>query len=230
VEDKVLVVGCASQKGGVAKSSLARLLAREFSAAGRRVLLADLDVLQATSLAWAHRRTAAGLRPEVPVVRCESVKLALKLARDAKAECLILDARGFADAQTLEVAQAADALLIPAGLAVDDLLPSVRLAHELTRAGIPRTRIAVALCRSGDAASEIAEAARYVTEAGYHCLPIAWAERAGYRRAHDEGRVATEARHPSLRAKAHSFAAGALDFIEKQAPSKKERRHARPER
>ena len=34
----MIVVGCASQKGGVAKSSLARLLAREFAARGRRVL------------------------------------------------------------------------------------------------------------------------------------------------------------------------------------------------
>lgn len=220
----MFVVGCASQKGGVAKSSLARLLARELAASGRRVMLADLDVLQATSLEWARRRTEAGLRPQVPVVRCESVKQALKLARQGDADCLVLDARGFADAQTLEVAQAADALFIPAGLAVDDLLPSVRLMHELTRAGVPRARIGVALCRSGDAATEIAEAARYIAEAGYHVLPIAWPERAGYRRAHDEGRVATEARHPSLRAKAQSFAAGALAFIDKQAGLEKERR------
>jgi chromosome partitioning protein len=224
----VLVVGCASQKGGVAKSSLARLLTREFAAQGRRVLLADLDVLQATSLEWARRRAEAGLRPEVPVARCESVKQALKQARRADAECLVLDARGFADAQTLEVAQAAGAVLIPSGLAVDDLLPSVRLAHELTRAGVPLARIGVALCRTGDTPGEIAEAARYIGDAGYHCLPVAWPERAGYRRAQDEGRVATEARHPSLRARAQAFADSALSFIEKQARPQKEDEHGRP--
>jgi chromosome partitioning protein len=223
----VLVVGCASQKGGVAKSSLARLLARELATQGRRVLLADLDVLQATSLEWARRRADVGLQPEVRVVRCDSVKQALKQARHADAECLVLDARGFADAQTLEVAQAAGALLIPSGLGVDDLLPSVRLAHELTRAGIPQARIGMALCRSGDTPSEITEAARYIDEAGYHCLPIAWPERAGYRRAHDEGRVATEARHPSLRAKAQAFAAGALAFIERHVDLEKEQKHGR---
>ena len=223
----MFVVGCASQKGGVAKSSLARLLAREFADRGRRVLLADLDVLQATSLEWAHRRAEAGQRPEVPVERCESVKQALKRARAAHADCLVLDARGFADPQTLAVAQAADALLIPSGLAVDDLLPAVRLAHELTRAGVPRARIGVALCRAGDAEAEIAEAARYIADAGYCCLRTSWPERAGYRRAHDQGRVATEARHPSLRAKAQAFASAAVAFIEKRVVEERSGKHAR---
>jgi len=124
----VLVVGCASQKGGVAKSSLARLLAREFAAAGRRVLLADLDVLQATSLEWSRRRVGAGLRPDIPVERCENTRQALERGRRVDAEYLVLDARGVADAQTLEVARAADVVFIPSGLAVDDLLPAVRLA------------------------------------------------------------------------------------------------------
>jgi chromosome partitioning protein len=226
----VIVVGCASQKGGVAKSSLARLLAREFAARGRRVLLADLDVLQATSLEWARRRAAGGVAPAIVVERCDSVKQAVKRARQAGVDCLVLDARGIADAQTLEVAQAADALLIPSGLAVDDLLPAVRLAHELTGAGVPKARIGMALCRAGDAESEIAEASRYIAEAGYRCLPAPWPERAGYRRAHDEGRVATEARHPSLRAKAKAFAGAAMAFIAQQADGQKEGKHAKPGR
>lgn len=219
----MLVVGCASQKGGVAKSSLARLLAREYAASGRRVLLADLDVRQATSEEWARRRAEAGIKPAVAVERCDSVKAALKRARQTDADCLILDARGFADAQTLDAARAADALLIPSGLAVDDLLPAVRLAHELTAAGIPAARIAMALCRTGDAAGEIEEATQYLADAGYHCLSAAWPERAGYRRAHDEGRAATEARHPSLRAKAKAFADAARAFVATQSGKEKER-------
>jgi chromosome partitioning protein len=223
----VLVVGCASQKGGVAKSSLARLLARELVGRGRRVLLADLDLLQATSLEWAERREAAGQLPAIRVEGCDSVKQALKRARQADADCLVLDARGFADPQTLGVAKAADAVLIPSGLAVDDLLPAVRLAHELTRAGVAPRRIGMALCRTGDGEAEVAEATRYIAEAGYHCLAAAWPERAGYRRAHDEGRVATEARHPSLRAKAQAFASAAIAFIEDRAAQAEEGKHAK---
>ncbi len=226
----MLVVACASQKGGVAKSSLARLLAREFAASGRIVLLADLDVSQATSLEWARRRNAAGILPGIAVERCENLKKTLKSARDAGANYLVLDARGIADAQTLEVARAANAVFIPSGLAVDDLLPAVRLAHELVGAGIPRDRLAVALCRTGDARSEHEEAARYIGEAGYHCLDVPWPERAGYRRAHDEGRAATEARHPSLRAKARLFVASAMAFVDRQAVSDKEPKHAKSRR
>jgi chromosome partitioning protein len=133
-------------------------------------------------------------------------------------DCTIarLDAPGIADARTFEVARTADAILIPSGLAVDDLLSAVRPAHGLSRAGSSRKRIAVALCRSGDARSETEEATRYIGEAGYHCLAAIWPERAGYRRAHDEGRVATAARHPSLRAKARDFATAAMDCIEQQ--------------
>jgi chromosome partitioning protein len=201
----------------VAKSSLARLLAREYAATGRRVLLADMDVPQATSLEWSRRRMESGALPTVPVERFESTKQALKRARQLKVDCLVLDAKGLADAQTLEVARAADAVFIPSGLAVDDLLPAVRLAHELTHAGIPRGRLVVALCRAGDAAGEVEDAARYVGEAGYLCLGAAWPERSGYRRAHDEGRVATEARHPSLRAKARVFVTAAMTFAEQRA-------------
>ena len=195
----VIVVACASQKGGVAKSSLARLLAREFADQGQTVLLADLDGTQATSVEWARRRAAAGLKPAITVENCDGPKQALRRARKMDATHLVMDARGFADTQTLEAAEAADAVLIPSGLAVDDLLPAVRLAHELTRAGVAHERIAIALCRAGD-----------------RCLDHVWPERAGYRRAHDEGRAGTEARHPSLRAKARAFAGDVLGFIQSQ--------------
>ena len=41
-----------------------------------------------------------------------------------------------------------------------------------------------------------------------------WPERTGYRLAHDEGRVATEARHPSLRRRAAQFATRLLEWID----------------
>src|SRR5689334_4644250 len=97
------VVACVSQKGGVGKSSLARLLAREYAAAGRRVLLADLDTLQATSVEWGRRREESGIAPGVAVRGFESVKKALKAAASGGVEMLVLDGRGFADRQTAEI-------------------------------------------------------------------------------------------------------------------------------
>lgn len=210
----VAVVSCLSQKGGVAKSALARLVAREYAAAGRRVVIGDLDTLQGTSTEWSNRRATAAIFPSVPTHGFESVKKALKAS--ANADLLVLDGRGFADRHTAEAAANSGAILLPTGTSVDDLRPTVRLAHELIAAGIGPKRLVFALCRTGDGARENEEARQYIRAAGYYCLSEVWPERAGYRQAHDEGRTASEARHPSLRAKAKIFAdalTGILDTL-----------------
>ena len=58
---KVAVV---SQKGGVGKSSIARLIGREFADNGWLVNIADMDVQQATSYHWYQRRAANQIRPK----------------------------------------------------------------------------------------------------------------------------------------------------------------------
>ena len=50
-----------SQKGGVSKSTLARLIAREYANAGWNVKIADLDVSQGTSFHWQGRRLQAAV-------------------------------------------------------------------------------------------------------------------------------------------------------------------------
>lgn len=51
-----IFLGMVSQKGGVGKSTLARLVAREYANAGWSVKIADLDVSQGTSFNWQARR------------------------------------------------------------------------------------------------------------------------------------------------------------------------------
>ena len=50
------IIGIVSQKGGVGKSTIARLLAREYAQAGWNAKIADLDVAQGTSFNWQARR------------------------------------------------------------------------------------------------------------------------------------------------------------------------------
>ena len=52
----MLVVSAVSQKGGVGKSAIARLIAREYAASGWAVRVADFDVKQMTTTEWAGRR------------------------------------------------------------------------------------------------------------------------------------------------------------------------------
>ena len=93
------VIGMISQKGGVGKSTLARMMAREFAEGGLTAKIADLDTQQQTCTQWAGRRAEAGLSPEVPVQPCASVASALKDA--ARVDAMILDGKPNASAQTL---------------------------------------------------------------------------------------------------------------------------------
>jgi chromosome partitioning protein len=75
------------QKGGAGKSTLALHLAVEASAAGRRVVLLDLDP-QASSARWADRRGPDGLAVDVAVE--SPARLDVALAQAARAANLVL--------------------------------------------------------------------------------------------------------------------------------------------
>src|SRR3954454_19526162 len=104
-------------------------------------------------------------------------------------------------------------VILPTGLSLDDLEPTVLLAHEMIKKGIPRTRIAFVLCRVGDSEAEIAEAREYIAQAGYTVLPGAIPEKIAYRRASDEGRTLTETRFPTLNERGDQLAQAIADRI-----------------
>jgi chromosome partitioning protein len=205
------LIGLVSQKGGVGKSTLARLFAREYAAAGWQVKIADLDISQGTSTDWKQRRERAGIKPEVAVEPFGTVAQALKVAQ--LYDLLIFDGQPHSMAGTLEIASACDALILPTGLSLDDLKPSVLLAHELIQNRIPADDMIFALCRVGDRENEISEAREYITRAGYRVLEGELPERTGYRRASDQGRAASESPHPSLRERAERLAQCVIDFV-----------------
>ena len=62
-----MIISLISQKGGVGKSAIARLLAVEYIRAGWSVKIADLDTMQGTVTKWRVRRDQAKLTPEIPV-------------------------------------------------------------------------------------------------------------------------------------------------------------------
>ena len=97
--------------------------------------------------------------------------------------------------------------MLPTGLSLDDLRPTVLLAHELVGAGIAVERIAIALCRVGDRPREIEEAREYVADAGYLVLSGSLPERTAYRRIADQGGALTEVLFPTLRERAEELAA-----------------------
>lgn len=206
-------IAIASQKGGVGKSSCARLIAREFAQAGWTVKIADLDIQQGTSFQWYRRRSANQVAPEVRTETFASVSQALKDAEHF--DLFIMDGAPHATAATREMARAADIVLLPTGLAVDDLEPQVLLAHELTKEGIPAAKIAFVLWRVGDSEPEILDARDYISRAGYRVLDGEIPDRTGYRRASDTGRAFTETAYKNLNDRADVVAQSVVNAITK---------------
>ena len=205
------LVGLVSQKGGVGKSTLARLVAREYASAGWQVKIADLDISQGTSTDWKQRRERGGVKPDIAVEPFGTVAQALKVTQ--LYDLVVFDGPPHSMAGTLEIANVSDAIILPTGLSLDDLKPSVLLAHELIQNRIPADRIVFALCRVGDRENEIGEARAYIARAGYTVLEGELPERTGYRRASDQGRAASETTHPTLRERAERLAQSVIDFV-----------------
>jgi chromosome partitioning protein len=221
-----MIVGIVSQKGGVGKSTLARLIAREFAAQDWRVKIADLDISQATSFHWHSRRLQHALEPDISVEQYGRVDQALKIAEQY--DLLVLDGAPHGTQATLQIAQASHFVIIPTGLAIDDLQPGVQLAHELVT-HIPRQRLAFALCRVGVSNTEIEEARSYLREAGYTVLGGELPEKAAYRRASDEGRTVTETHFASLNRRAEALAQSIVNALAsltaKQPKRQRRKRH-----
>lgn len=204
-------IGCISQKGGVGKSTLARLVAREYAAAGWDVKIADLDISQGTSTEWKKRREQNSLQPDIAVEPFRAVTQAIKHA-DVH-DMMIFDGPPHSMQGTLEIARQSVATILPTGLALDDLHPSVMLAHELLNAGIEQQKILFALCRVGDRETEIEEARTYISKAGYSVLNGSIPEKTAYRRASDEGKALSEVSFPSLRQRAEEVAQGVINMV-----------------
>ncbi len=208
------IIAFVSQKGGVGKSTLARLIAVKAASEGLRVKVADLDVHQGTLAEWHRRRLANGVPAVGSVEVMASTAAALKSGTGF--DLLILDTPARASEATLAMAKAADLTVIPAQPSLDDLIPAVRLAHELAKAGVPRSRLLFSILFSGSPAREV-EARGYVEEAGFSCSPGSVQHKAGYGHAHNAGGALMETAYPSLNAAAEGLADGIWTALRKGA-------------
>lgn len=205
------IVGMVSQKGGVGKSTLARMMAREFVDGGLSTKIADLDTQQQTCTNWAGRRAESDISPEIQVQSFASVKTALE--ESPRFDALILDGKPNASEQTIEIGAAADLLVIPTGQTVDDLHPGVMLAHTLRKKGVPPDRIAFALFRTTGSARENQAAREYLDEAGYMVLAGAVPVSTAYGSASDAGKAITETSFRTLNDRASALAQSLVDRI-----------------
>jgi chromosome partitioning protein len=167
------------------------------------------------------RRLRHDIKPAVAVERFGTVEQALRVADHY--DLLLLDGAPHSTAGTLRIAQASELVMLPSGLALDDLEPSVLLAQELVDKGVAANRVAVTFCRVGDSDAELAEARSYIEHAGFRTIQNAMPERVAYRRAFDQGRSATETPFISLNQRADAIAQSIINLINKAKDDGKNR-------
>ena len=206
-----MIISLISQKGGVGKSTLARLLAVEIAKADWRVKIADLDPAQGTATKWKARRDVAGFLPDVAVEKFRTVERAIKEAEHF--DLMILDGPAHAEKGGKVMAQASDLILIPTGYSLDDMEPQVEAAYELEEAGIASQKILFVFCRAKGSDAEDAAARRYLGKARLIALDPVLPELASIRQGHAEGRAASEVPFPKVQEKAVSVAQQIVDKL-----------------
>ena len=205
-----IVVAFISQKGGVGKSTLARALAAVAAHAGVAVGVADLDPRQNTVMRWQRARAEGGHTPVVAVRACASLDEALAWQKDL--DLLIIDTPAGAHRGTFDIARTAHLVVQPSGASIDDLHPAVLLFHELVAAGVPKSRLIVALMRTMTKREE--DAARtYIADAAYATLPGSIPERAAFRQAQNIGQALNETDEQSLNDRVDALMQALLDKV-----------------
>lgn len=188
-------IGVLSQKGGVGKSTISRLIAREYAAASWKVKIADMDISQATCSNWNRRRMYYNLTPEVSVENFGKVSQAFA-TKDF--DLIVFDGAPQSSRMTLEISQGVDLVILPTGVSLDDLEPTVKLANELKANGIDKSKICFAINGVGNSAVELEEAVNFIHESTYCLLEGYIPEKTAYRKASDNGKALTETPFDSL--------------------------------
>ena len=204
-----------AQKGGVGKSTLARIIAVEATKGGLNTKIADLDTQQTTCVKWTARRAEYGMEPQIRAEPFRTVDQALQDAPNF--DLYIFDGAPHSSVETQKACQAADMVIIPTSEGLDDLEPSVILANNLLKEGIPASKIAFALVITSDSDKELDGARDYLAQTPYSCLAGEIPFRSAFKTAMDKGKAITEVSFPTLRKRADAMAQSIIDAVAEAA-------------
>ena len=206
------VVAFAGQKGGTGKTTVATAFAVAAAEDGATVTIGDFDIRQKSSVSWAERRAASGLKPRIQVQVMANEK-AVKLAREL-VDLLVLDLPGSADGLTLGVANESDLVVVVTDTNALELEPTVDLLRALERDGLKTPRVVVALTKVLD--EKRADGARaYLREAGFEPLPIYLPHNRFVHDIGNDGRAAVEIPNASAAKQVRVFVQGLMDAFKR---------------
>lgn len=121
------IVGVLSGKGGVGRSTIARMLAVSWSTRGHGVILSDFHRKQQDSLEWGKRRQEAAILPVV------QVELGVRAKDQPHRPCdvVVVDGAGVGAGTSRTVAELADLVILPTSVSMDELRPQRDFAEFL---------------------------------------------------------------------------------------------------
>lgn len=182
---KVLSVVC--QKGGSAKTTTAINLAVEATRAGLEVALIDLDP-QVSACDWKDIRGDAA--PVVAATPVPHLERALKAARDAGADLVIIDTAGRTNDASIAAARVADLVLIPLQPSLPDLNTVSATLDLIRTAGGRPTRAVLSRVRSAGSRHE--DTTAWLVAQGVEVCPISLGERVVFQDAYARGKGVSE--------------------------------------
>jgi chromosome partitioning protein len=189
------VISFLNQKGGVGKSTLARAIVCEAAKSNLAIKLADMDTQQATCMDWHRQRLDNGYEP-VASVECFNKAEDIQKSVRFEYDLLVIDGAPRASIGTLEIAKISDTVVLPTCSSRDDLMPTVRLANELVKEGIDRSKIVFVLTRvASKNKNEIIDAVDFLSNSGFTLMEGMLTEYTAYRSAMAVGLGASETPH-----------------------------------
>lgn len=204
-----IIIACLSQKGGVGKSTLARLIARTYASAGWSVKICDFNTRQLTSVDWVALRKQKDYQPEILAQPYQHVRD----FRNETVDLIVADGRPDSDTTSLEIARMADLCVIPTGLAKDDLKPQVMFCNELHAKGVPMEKLLLVLNKITHNQNAVRDARAYLRTVKYTVADNDLAAMHSYQIAQDDGLSVAETGFASLNEKADALASEIVDRV-----------------
>ena len=202
------VASFVGQKGGVGKSTLARVLAVAAARQNYKVLIGDFDLEQLSCIEWSATRLRNGIEPDIEARAFKSLK---KLRKTVEGfDLVVVDTRGLADELTTDISQESDVIFLPTGTSMDDLRPTLALARRLSKTRKIGNKIVLVLSKVGRSQRLLETAKQIIADAGFEVLDSIWPERDGFQADLDIGKAGSEAHNPYLRETAESIEADLL--------------------
>lgn len=201
-----MVIAVTNLKGGVGKSTIARLLAVHFASQGEKTCILDTDIGQRTTCDWRDRREGeTDLNVDVfPMSSVDGLINDVKTARNNGYSVIVLDGVPQLEKVTTKMILLSDFLVIPITPSIDDLKSFERFLERYQDAKTVKNTIPAFLLlnrykRTGEG-REMKEALSLFEEYGITSLDTVIGERVAHNRSSKYGLTALEWDDPKARA------------------------------